>query len=140
VNVGAEMGILWTVWPLDDEMKSWLDETGVDYPKEPSRFPTGREIKEVIAGLQEFDIKINDNGIGSPWQASIVSKSGGDSGEWTLLNIQEYSGDDEQQKLWFEKGWESLIASILREITKSCGPLVLIADCGGEPQVIFTAI
>lgn len=133
------MGVLWIVWPLDDEMKSWLDETGVEYPNSSSRFPTGREIKDVVAALSDFDIAITDNGVGSPWQASIVSKLGGDHGEWTLLNISEYSGDDEEQKLWFEKGWESLMTSILKELSKKSGPLVLIPDTGDDPRVISTA-
>lgn len=130
------MGILWTVWPLDDQTKSWLDSTGIKYPKEPSRFPTGREIKDVVRGLVGFNVEITDNGLGSHWQASIVSKQGGDTGEWTLLNITEYSGDDAEQKLWFEKGWESLITSILRELSKHSGPLVLIPDVGGDPIII----
>ena len=101
--------------------------------------PTGREIKDVIAALSGFDIEIIDNGVGGLWQADIVSKLGGDQGGWTLLNIEEYSGDDEEQELWFEKGWESLIKSILKELSKKSGPLALIPDTGDEPIVISTA-
>ena len=133
------MGILWTVWPLDDKMKAWLDESGVDYPDQPSRFPTGHEIKRVVTSLETFDVKINDNGLGRTWQANIVAKGGGDTGEWTLLNVTRYSGDEQEQQLWFEKGWEPLIKRILRELTASTGPLVLIADAGGAPQVITSA-
>ena len=134
------MGVLWTVWPLDEKMKSWLDETGVEYPAAPSRFPTGSEIKKVVASFKEgFDVKINDNGLNGPWQASIVSKAGGDTGEWALLNISEYSGDDQEQELWFEKGWESLNVKILKELSLHSGPLVLLADTGEEPIVISNA-
>ena len=133
------MGVLWTVWPLDDDMKSWLDECGVEFPSVSSRFPTGREVKEVLASLSAFDVEIFANGIGGSWQASIVSKSGGDSGEWTLLNISEYSGDEEPQRLWFEKGWESLIVSILKKLARNAGPLVLIPDTGEEPVVVEAA-
>ncbi len=131
------MGVLWTVWPLDEQMKSWLDETGVSYPNLSSRWPKGSEIKTVVASLGNFDVKVNDNGIGATWQASIVAKEGGDSGEWTLLNISKYSGDEEEQELWFEKGWESLITRILTQLTAYSGPLVLIADTSGEPTVIY---
>lgn len=131
------MGVLWTVWPLNEEMKSWLDESGVPYPKLPSRWPKGSEIKEVVASLDDFDIQVNDNGIGAAWQASIVAKKGGDSGEWTLLNIREYTGDDKEQELCFEKGWESLITKVLELLTVHSGPLVLIPDSGAEPTVVF---
>jgi hypothetical protein len=73
------MGVMWTVWPLDENMKNWLDECAVDYPDSISRFPTGAEIKKAISSLDDFNIKIIDNGIGGPWQASVVSKQGGDA-------------------------------------------------------------
>ena len=130
------MGILWTVWPLDSQMTAWLQELEVPHPDVLSRFPTGREIKTVLSKLHGFNVEIRDNGIGFAWQASIVSVLGGDMCEWTLLNINEYSGDDEQQQLWFEKGWESLIKSILCRLVKDAGPLVLIDDASSRPQVI----
>lgn len=134
------MGVLWTVWPLSDEMKAWLDECGVEYQDESSRLPTGREIKRVVASLDAFfDIEINDNGIGGSWHATIVAKSGGDTGEWTLLHISDYTGDDDEQQLWFEKGWESLIVRILKDLATSTGTLVLLPDTGNEPQVITSA-
>lgn len=80
-------------------------------------------------------MEIRDNGIDGAWQASIVSVLGGDKGEWTLLNISEYSGDHEQQ-LWFEKGWESLIKTVLCHLTRDTGPLVLIDGASSQPQVI----
>ena len=132
------MGVLWTVWPLDDEMTSWLDEIGVAYSDAASRFPTGAEIKRAVNSLTDYDIKITDNGTGAFWQAFVEHKEGGDKGPWALLNIKEYSGDDEEQELWFEKGSEELIRLILRDLSKACGPLVLIPDTGDEPSVIGT--
>ncbi len=108
----------------------------ISWPDLPSRFPTGSEIKKVIGELMGYEIKINDNGVGWIWQASIVHKCGGDNGPWAHLNISEYSGDEEQQKLWFEKGSPELNEEILRRLGKMCGPLVLIPDTGEKPQVI----
>jgi hypothetical protein len=51
------MGVIWTVFQLDEQMNSWLDEIGVS------------------------------------WRAYIDSRSGVDSGEWTILNITEQSAD-----------------------------------------------
>jgi hypothetical protein len=132
------MGVLWVVWPLDDQMCAWLDDLKIFYPKVPSRFPTGSEVKSVVNSLSGYNVEIFDNGVGASWQASIVHMMGGDNGAWTLLNINTYSGDNEPQRLWFEKGWESLITEILQKLTYACGPLVLFADTGDDPTVIAT--
>lgn len=124
------MGTFWTVWPLDEQMRGWLDNKGVSYPDEPSRFPTGNEIKTVLRELHDVFVTIRDNGPNAPWQASITSKAGGDAGPWTMLTIENYSGDGLPQKMYFEKGWESLIKDILAKLVPDCGPLVLLADTG----------
>lgn len=137
------MGVMWLVFTLDEQIRVWLNETGIVYPDVPSRFPTGREIKDVIATLSDYDVWINDkNGIGSVWQATVFSKSGGDTEdweEWALLNVSEYTGDDEPQELLFEKGCESLIVRILDQLSKSTGPLVLVNDAGDDPMIIWHA-
>jgi hypothetical protein len=130
------MGILWTVWPLDDDMSSWLDDQEVAYPRAPSRFPTGAEIKAVTSGLRAHNVKVNDNGLHAPWQALITQKGDATDPEWAVLTVSDYSGDDLPQQLYFEKGHESLIIEILKRLVSSCGPLVLIDDAGGEPSVI----
>jgi hypothetical protein len=130
------MGVLWTVWPLDSEMRQWLDELGIPFPAKASRFPTGTEIKAVINGLAEHQVEITDNGTGKPWQAFVTHRRGADGHGWTLLNISEYSGDDQPQNLWFEKGWPPLIVLTLERLTPQCGPLVLIPDTGEAPTVI----
>ncbi|WP_144265706.1 hypothetical protein [Pandoraea sp. SD6-2] len=117
-------------------MKTWLQELAVPHPNVSSRFPTGCEVKAALSQLHGFNVEIRDNGIGCIWQASIVSELGGDKGEWTLLNINEYSGDQEPQQLWFEKGRESLIKTVLCHLAKDTGPLVLIDDASSQPQVI----
>ena len=129
------MGVLWTTYPLDDEMKGWLDSQDVWYPDSPSRFPTGNEIKEALAGLPGVDVQITDNGVGASWQAWIISDTSPEE-MWTLLNISRYSGDDEPQELWFEKGHEQLIKTVLNEICKTSGPIVLMPDTGDPPEVV----
>jgi hypothetical protein len=135
---GSINGILWTVWPLDERMKEWLNQTGVEYPSTPSRFPTGKEIKEVIGKSQSpgFNVRVNDCGVGKRWQALIVSELGGDIGGWANLIIDRFSGDDQEQELWFEKGSESLNILMLKRLAQKCGLLVPIADAGGDPQIV----
>lgn len=129
------MGILWTVFSVNDEMKEWLDSEGVEYPDHSSRFPKGKEVKEVLRNLEGYEIEIIDNGIGNNWQAWINSKIEPEK-YWTLLNISKYSGDEELQEIWFEKGHDELIKLVLQKLNYYCGPLVLIADTGDPPEVI----
>ncbi|MGN6817239.1 MAG: hypothetical protein ACTHJR_01050 [Sphingomonas sp.] len=128
------MGVLWTVWPLDEQMRTWLDEQGVAFPDKASRFPTGGEIKAMIAGFHGT-ADVTDNGIGHPYSA-FLTIGAVDSELWTLLQITSFTGDDEPQELWFEKGHEQLIIDILRKLTPASGPLALIADVGDPPQII----
>jgi len=134
---GEFMGIMWVVWPLDGDMTSYLDSQEIDYPEVPSRFPTGREIQEALQHLNGYDVEINDNGLSATWQAMITQSGEVAEPEWALLNISCHSGDDQPQKLIFEKGYEELIKKVLRLLVPRCGPLVLIDDAGGEPQVIL---
>ena len=134
------MGVIWSVFPLEDRMKSWLDKIGIAYPDMSSRLPTGREIKDVLASLPSHNVDISEKGVGRPWQASIqkVSTSTGeyDGTEWTSLEIIKYSGDDIEQDFYFSKGWETLIILILKNLAVQTGPLVLLPDTGENPTVI----
>jgi len=130
------MGILWTAWPLDDDMRSWLDDQEMAYPRTPSRFPTGAEIKAAISGLTAHSVEVNDSGLHAPWQALITQKDNEVDPAWAVLTVSDYSGDELPQQLYFENGHESLIIDILQRLASSCGPLVLIDDAGGEPSVI----
>ena len=126
------MGILWTVWPLDQKMVEWLDKLGIEHHTDTSRFPTGLEIKDALSKLEGYDIDITANGDGGPFHAFISKRS---HDEWALLIVDEYR-DHAEQKLWFEKGDEKLILRILKLLTPLCGPLALIADVGGDPIVV----
>jgi hypothetical protein len=98
-----------TVWPLNPEIKAWLDGIGIEYPDVASRSPTGHEIKAVVDRLCLFDVEIIDRGIGARWQATI----------------------------YFERGWPDLMQSILVEFAKQSGPLVLVPSSGDEPIVVI---
>lgn len=128
------MGVLWTVWPLDEQMRAWLDDQGIAFPDKGSRFPTGSEIKQMLA-VFPGSAEITDNGVGASYSA-FLTQGAADDELWTLLQIAEFTGDDEPQQLWFEKGHEQLIADVLRKLTPACGPLALIADVGDPPQII----
>jgi hypothetical protein len=116
-------------------MNEWLKTESITPTQQESRFPTGSEVAHVLRSLADHEVKINNNGIGAHWQGFISSKNLPEK-YWALLNIREYTGDDLPQEIYFEKGDEELIKLILKKLTYHCGPLVLIADCGGAPQLI----
>jgi hypothetical protein len=128
------MGIMWTVWPLDGDMINWLTSQNIEFPSSASRFPTGFEIKRLLADPALL-VKINDNGKGKIFQALIEDKAG-PKHRWANLMITDYTGDEEPQKLYFEKGDETLIWDVLKQLTTHCGPLALIDDAGDPPRVI----
>jgi hypothetical protein len=128
------MGIMWTVWPLDGDMINWLRSQNIEFPGSASRFPTGFEIKRVLAD-PALQVNIHDNGKGKTFQALIETKADAKH-RWANLMITDYTGDEEPQKLYFEKGDETLIWDILKQLTAHSGPLVLIDDAGDPPRVI----
>jgi len=131
------MGNMWIVWPLDDQMTNYLDSLDIDYPKVRSRFPTGLEIKNTLSALRGYEVEITDNGLSATWQAMIIRSGIDPEPEWALLNISRYTGDGLEQELIFEKGHETLIKHVLRLLVPQSGPLVLVCDAGGEPEVIL---
>lgn len=84
------------------------------------------------------NVEVTENGDGGPYSA-FVTQGTGDDKRWTLLQVTEFTGNSHRQKLWFEKGHEDLIKELLQRLTRACGPLALIADVGGPPQIIEAA-
>ena len=128
------MAVMWTVWPLDGEMTQRLTEQGIDFPDTPSRFPTGSEIQHVL-GEPALRVRGHSNGLGKTWSA-IIERDHNSARISATLVIEEYTGDDQPQQLYFEKGDETLIRMLLKRLAAYSGPLVLIDDAGDQPQVI----
>ena len=128
------MGILYRVWPLDDQMREWLASQDISAPSGQSRWPTSAEIRDVLRDLRHFRVSYTENGRGAPWDADIQSFHAEDLR--TLLHAQPEEGNDEVTKFGFEKGEPLLIVAILRALSARTGPLALMADVGGPPLVI----
>jgi hypothetical protein len=82
-------------------------------------------------------VKITDNGLDPSWQARIESEEAPEE-LWTPLNISTYTGDNEPQEIWFEKGHRIIIHQVLKAVCAKCGPLLLLPDTGDTPEVINT--
>jgi hypothetical protein len=132
------VGVLYSVFPLDDEIATYVRDTGGSVPrfKRSSRHPTPAEIRAACDALpkQRTEYNVNPTGV---WQAMVQGANDPDTEPWTLLNVQEFSGsEDEPHRIWFEKGWPSLILEIVRRLAGPCGPLVIVADTGAAPLVV----
>jgi hypothetical protein len=128
------MGLLYTAWALEPEMVSWLDSLGIKATG-PSRDPTPREVRAALESLVEFSVRYEVTN-GDYWSAWVQHRQDPKAGPWALVHISHIGGDDEERRVWFEKGDALLIVRIIERLTQRCGTLVLTCDAGGEPIVI----
>jgi hypothetical protein len=128
------VGLLYTAWALEPQLVSWLETLGIR-PSGPSRNPTPREVRAALESLEDFTVRyelVN----GDYWTAWVKHRQNPEDGPWTLVHISQIGGDDEERRVWFEKGHPDLIVRIIERLTHSCGTLVLTCDAGGTPIVI----
>jgi hypothetical protein len=128
------MGILYTVWPLDDQAKTWLWSQDIGFPESTSRWPTRAEVERVLGELRGFKVKFTLNGPGNRWDADI--DDGEEDGNRTLLHAVPQDNDDGCTLISFEKGEPTLIVAILRALATTSGPFMLLPDVGCPPMVI----
>ena len=135
------MGILYAVTPLlaAEEFIEWLRMFGNEPPKaSPSRYPTVREIRDTLAQLDGYSFEASTGG--RNWEAEIFERGRGDdrwSGEWADLIVTGYHGDDNVPlSCYFSKGPARLPVVIVQQLTKHCGPLVIMLDSCAIPLLI----
>jgi len=132
------MGVLYAIVPVDDEIADYLREMGESVPEADAapRNPTPREIRAVCDALPGQRVHYSFK-FGAFWQAVVEGAADPEQEPWTLLNIAEFSGsEDEPHPISFDKGWPSLILEIVRRLSVSCGPLAVIPDTGEAPIAV----
>jgi hypothetical protein len=129
------MGILWTVYPVTDEMKEYLESENVPYPNSLSNFPTDEQIKLALSQLEDFDIQYSTSNPEKGWGAFIQATKDSEN-LWANLQVDVKENSQYLRNIWFEKGNEEVIKLFLKYLSKSCGAQVLLADVGGPPEVI----
>lgn len=137
-NERQAMGVLYTAWPVDQQMTEWLDELDIEAPKAASRFPSKVETRNALGALRDLRIKYTDNGPGARWSAFIDCAD--DDTLWTVLHAEPKDGNDDVTEIHFEKGEPALILALLRDLSSVTGPIVLIADTGDAPVVVHRSI
>lgn len=128
------MGVLYSAFPLDGEVREWLREEGVTAPEVNGCAPTPNEIRAALDTLDHQTVSYNiSEGV---WQAQIDDAASPEEGPWTMINVLEFSDADEPCQFYFEKGWPELIVMIAHRIAQLCGPIVIVPDTGCPPVVV----
>jgi hypothetical protein len=124
--------------PLGDEMVTYLGDVGVAVPdwSPPSRDPTPQEIRTVCGSLTDFKVQVFSPP-GHEWQLMIEGLTDPGKEQILLLRVAKFSGDESiPHQTWFETRWPSLILRIVRALSVSCGPLVIVDTSGCTPIVV----
>jgi hypothetical protein len=128
------VGVLYSAFPINDEVREWLADEGISAPKLDGRAPTPNEIKAALETLDDQAVSYNiGQGV---WQAQIDDESSPETGPWTLLNVLEFTDVDEPCRFYFEKGWPELIVKVVHRIAQISGPIAIVPDTGCPPAVV----
>jgi hypothetical protein len=129
------VGVFYHVQPLDKEMAALLGEMGAAVPRfdGAARNPTPAEVREACGALRGFETRFNVKA-GKHWQA-VVEGAGGDEG--TIVNVEKFKGfEDRPHSIWFEKGSPAVVLQIVKQLSRRCGPLVVLPDSGDTPVAV----
>ena len=126
------MGVLYTIAPLDEELRSWLVSEGfVGLPSVHGRWPTPREVRDALARLP--GIQVTWDPAATPPEADLATADG----QWTALRLTHHTSDETPCQLYFSKGSQDLITSAILQLAEVTGPLVIYPDTGSDIQVVF---
>ena len=128
------MGVLYSAFPIDSRTRDWLCGDGIACPEVDGRWPTPNDIAAVLNALDGFasDYTISPG----VWQAEVSDTSDPEHGMWTVVCAPRPTGPDDPCEFCFEKGWPQLAAQILRQLSLTTGPFVLVPDTGCPGLVI----
>jgi hypothetical protein len=128
------MGVMYSVFPVDDQVRRWLVDEGISAPNSNGRAPTPNEIKAALETLDDQAVSYNiGHGV---WQARIDDVTSPETGPWTLLNVSEFTDVDAPCRFYFEKGWPELIVKVAHRIARISGPVAIVPDTGCPPAVV----
>jgi hypothetical protein len=128
------MGVIYAVAPIDI-IADWMAQQDLPVPlgARTIQMPTPALVMGALNTLERLEFKpVNferDDGI----ELELTRYEGA---EWTSLNLQDVTADDEPCAITFNRGHESLIEAILAQLAITCGPLVLYPDYSTNIRVI----
>lgn len=149
------MGKSHSVLPLQPEIVSWLqDDYGLHISLVPSRYPTLREIRDILDHLENYTVTYTVDFIARAdpfsatatqlqrgWQADIFDprawKGRHYEGQWATLVVLQYQGNDDlPHPFYLSKSSGEVSLLILQRLSQVYGPLVVMADDGSDPIVV----
>ena len=128
------MGTLYTVLPLDQKCCEWLDTEGVSHPapSDTPRYPTPREIAEVLRHLPDSTVSIHSDAPTQEWTAQVDVAGGA----WTQIRVRGFASDDVPHEFYFSKGWPEMVFTITERLARRCGTFVIVDDSSVRPVVV----
>lgn len=119
----------------DPSTLAWLAHLNLPLPDTapPGRYPEPSEIKAVLESIPDLRVtyKISEK----VWEAGLMSRK---DIFWAYLAVRDYSGDPEtSHHFYFPAGWDEIILQVTTKLVKRCGPIVLLPDSGGLPQLVY---
>ena len=86
------MGVLYSAFPIENDVREWLTDEGLPTPENDGRAPTPNELKAALDTLEDEAVSYNiSEGV---WQAQIEDATSPETGPWTMINVLEFSGAD----------------------------------------------
>jgi hypothetical protein len=128
------MGTVYTVLLLDQKCSEWLDTEGVSHPAPSAtpRYPTPREIAQVLRQLPDSTVSIHSDALTQEWTAHVAVAGGA----WTQIRVRGFSSDDVPHEFYFSKGWPETVFAITERLAQRCGTFVIVDDSSVRPIVV----
>ena len=128
------MGTLYTVILLDQKCAEWLDTESVPHPvvTNLTRYPTPREILEVLHGIPDAKVIIHSDVQSHEWSAQIDMNDN----SWAQMRVRDFSSEDTPHEFYFSKGWPEVVFVVTERLARLCGTLVVVDDSSCRPVVV----
>lgn len=125
------MGVLYSAFPVNRDIRAWLADMELPVPESDGHTPTPSQLVTALKTLINHKIEFN---VGAGvWQAYI---SDSETGAWTVLNILDYTESDEPCEFYFAKGYPVLVIKIIHRISQDCGPIAVVPNIGYPITVV----
>jgi hypothetical protein len=131
------MGVIYTTFPLEDELKEYLDEMDIEYPgtESCSKNPSPNEVLAALTSLDSLNVE--SGFMNGSWQTTVEDEV---RDYYTSIHMHECGKMDDNGSLSFEKGEPRLIIEILKILSEKTGTVALFPDTGDVPLCVYPAI
>jgi hypothetical protein len=144
------MSVSYLTFRLDRESAGWLREHGIQVPQPlpKSRLPKLRELRSAVNNLDGYHVETSISVAGCSVDFEIVDRLGYDHGWSTTIWAKnadvdhplEAPSDDDTVSFNFHSGDPELAVLVLAEVSRVCGPLVLVLTADGKPLLVTPSI